>query len=156
MKKYTILFALLVGTILFAIEAAPQNHVLSLSEGCQDPNGKKIPCPPSGNNDTPGPKNKKPTPVDTIVPTSTPTSIPILQPTPYPYPYPYPPHKPKPTPVSGGITSNACVLYLCWNPILVLAGGGVSIFLIIVAFVFFRGGIIPPGGPGDPPPGPEQ
>ena len=161
MKKYTILFALLVAIILLAFEVFPQVMV-SAQNPCGNGRGQK-PCPPvpgnPGNPGNPGPKNKKPTLVPSAVPTSTPTLIP--PPHPYPYPYPYPGgHTPTPTPVPGGLPhipdQNLCKIGPCWpfgflnpgDPVEYLAGGGLIVFLVILGFVFFRGGNKPGGGAG--------
>ena len=158
MKKYTILFVLLVAIILLAFEVVPQGLVSAQDRAAMAPNQK--PCPPvpgnPGNPGNPGPKNKKPTLVPSAVPTSTPTLIPA--PLPYPYPYPYPGHPtPVPTLVIPHITDqNLCKIGPCWpfaflnpgDPVEYLAGGGLFVFLVILGIVFFRGGNKPGGGAG--------
>jgi hypothetical protein len=149
MKKYTSLFALLIIMTLLIIETVPQYHVFS--QGCTDPKtGRPITCPPAGSSggpEKPGPKNRKPTPMP--VP-PTPTLV-VLQPLPYPHPYPisYPQAYPTSVTKLSDISvppRNLCVIGPCWpfninpgDPVEMLAGGGFIVFVVVIAFAFFRG-----------------
>ena len=157
MKKYTILFALLIGMILVAAEAVPQDRAFSQSPtGCYDKSGRPIACPQNpdpGVKEKPGPKNK-PVVVTVIIPhfaTATPTPL-MIMPKPFPYPFLYPYPYPKPV-IPHIVTQNACVFGPCWlfgflggDPVELLAGGGFIVFLLVIGFVFFRGRITPGGG----------
>jgi hypothetical protein len=162
MKKYTSLFALLIIMTLLIIETVPLVRVSAESLKCGDRG--QPPCPPpanpgnpsnSGGPEKPGPKNRKPTPVPptptlVVPPTATPT---LVLPYPYPYPLPYPYSGSSiitPTPVPFVIPNiqgqNACKFGPCWlfnllsgDPVELLAIGGFIVFVIVIAFVFFRG-----------------
>jgi hypothetical protein len=149
MKKYTSLFALLAMMTLLIIETIPQYRVFSQSPTCRNAAGAPIPCPPPGNQggpQIPGPKNRKPTP--TPVP-PTPTLVPYVHPFPYLYPHPAPyGFTLYPTPIPHLVIPNkvTCNFVPCWvydliphDPIELLAGGGFIVFVVVIAFVFFRG-----------------
>jgi hypothetical protein len=145
MKKYMILFAVLIGMILVAVEAVPQDRAFSQSPTeCHDKAGYVIPCPQNpGEPDKPGPKNKKPVVVTVMIPnlnTPTPTPVPLL----YPYPFPYPYLYPTPVPHIPNVEVQYCKFCPIWfntflgDPIELLASGGLFIFLVVIGFVFFR------------------
>jgi hypothetical protein len=152
MKKCMILFALLIGMILFALETVPSVHVDAQA---------KTPVPGNpggpGGPEKPGPKNH-PTSVATPVPTKAPTPVPLVMfgptvppivlggPKPTPYPYPILPHI---------ANQNLCQLGPCWpfgiqpgDPVELLAGGGFLAFLVVIGFVLFRGRNAQGGGGG--------
>jgi hypothetical protein len=152
MKKYTILFALLTGMILLALEAAP-----ALQASAQSQCGTKgqPPCPSnpgsSGGPQIPGPKNRKPTPVPPS-PTSVPPqvlglpTIPVVISLPTSYPTPYPFVK---------VNQNLCRVGPCGplfinpgDPVEMLAGVGFLVFLIVIGVAFFRGRNASGGGGG--------
>ena len=161
MKKYTILFALLVGMVLLIIETVPAVRVSAQSTcgGRTQP-----PCPPvnpvnPGGPEKPGPKNRKPTPVPTVIPTATPTLVVALKPLPYPHIYPifYPQSYPTSVPKISLPPQNLylCKIGPCWlfnllsgDPVELLAIAGFIVFLVVIGFVFLRGRNTPRGGGG--------
>ena len=157
MKKYMILFAVLIGMILVAVEAVPQDRAFSQSPSqCRDPNGAYIPCPPQNSKEPekPGPKNK-PVVVTVIIPhfaTATPTPAhPVFYPYPFPYLHAYPYPYLKPIHHLPNVEVQYCKFCPPWfntflgDPIEILASGGLFVFLVVIGFVFFRSRINPGG-----------